>query len=677
MLSIKTNLSSFIAQQSIQNSTQKLNNAIEQMTSGYKINHAKDNAANFSISTNLTTRMSSYQVAEDNASMGLNMLSTIEEDLDLISDKLSRLRELSMQALNGTYGKTSLNAIYTEGDSIINEIRRILNTSEFNGKTLLGKNVGPDMTKMRTNEEGFIEDVEKRDTSSMKNIGSVDENLVLAQGTYSILTADDLAKLARMQNSGKITQGSEFVLGDDIDLVSFSSWTPIGWENNTPDTTRAFSGTFDGNGYTISNLKNTGSGSNAIVGLFGSADNAVFKNIGIEDVEMSGLSAGALVAIVKSGSEVTIENCYGKNINISCGVGGCAGGLTAGVNDMYNNTNQVINLINSYVESTSIHVNSWGAVGGIVGKTQNLIAKNCYSQDISIIDPLGFNGGISGYTTFSGNIENCYAIGTIKSNDGSGAGITGGDVTIKNCLFEGTIIAKSAGGIHSGCFGANPVTIVDCSVNARIEANGRFAGISGWLDCAGGIVKNCDFNGELVATDPAALVGVIAGGGVEDILKIEDCTYNNEKNQGIAIIADDLGIVSNVKDRQLKTTLQIGIMGDSNSQLQFDSLLELDDLKTISKKGLKNNDTLKLIDNLSSKISNIKTDYGAISNRLESAIEEISIQYENLASSRSTIRDADIAEVSAEYIQQQILQQASATLMSTANQSPMVALQLL
>ena len=72
-----------------------------------------------------------------------------------------------------------------------------------------------------------------------------------------------------------------------------------------------------------------------------------------------------------------------------------------------------------------------------------------------------------------------------------------------------------------------------------------------------------------------------------------------------------------------------------------------------------------------------QTYYGSIQNRLESALDEITIQYENLVSSRSTIRDADIAEVSSHYIQQQILQQASATLLSTANQSPSIALQLI
>ena len=78
-----------------------------------------------------------------------------------------------------------------------------------------------------------------------------------------------------------------------------------------------------------------------------------------------------------------------------------------------------------------------------------------------------------------------------------------------------------------------------------------------------------------------------------------------------------------------------------------------------------------------SSLSSKQAEYGAVQNRLESALDEISIKYENLVSSRSTLRDADIAKVSSTYIQQQILQQASATLMATANQSPAIALQLI
>ena len=69
MLSINTNLSSLLAQSSMQSSTNILNQAVERMTTGYKINHASDNAANYSIATNMQTQISSYDVAADNVAI--------------------------------------------------------------------------------------------------------------------------------------------------------------------------------------------------------------------------------------------------------------------------------------------------------------------------------------------------------------------------------------------------------------------------------------------------------------------------------------------------------------------------------------------------------------------------------------------------------------------------------
>ena len=125
-------------------------------------------------------------------------------------------------------------------------------------------------------------------------------------------------------------------------------------------------------------------------------------------------------------------------------------------------------------------------------------------------------------------------------------------------------------------------------------------------------------------------------------------------------------------------TLQVGIGSGEHSSIGLEfgfSLVGVDDLRMI---GLDTTtDFLSQIDNMLATVNAKQTEFGAIENRLNSALDEISIQYDNLVSSRSTIRDADIAEVSSEYIRQQILQQASATLLATANQSPSIALQLI
>ena len=125
MLSINTNLSSLIAQNSMKTSSFKLDTAIERMTTGYKINHAKDNAANYSISTNMTTKIGAYMVAEDNALQGLDMINTASESLSLIEDKLMRLRALATQASNDTYGAQSKQAINAEANALVEEIESL------------------------------------------------------------------------------------------------------------------------------------------------------------------------------------------------------------------------------------------------------------------------------------------------------------------------------------------------------------------------------------------------------------------------------------------------------------------------------------------------------------------------------------------------------------------------
>jgi len=136
-LTINTNISSLIAQKNLANATNSLNDAIERMTTGYKINHAADNAAGFSIANNWKTQLSSLDVASDNAATGLDMLTTAEETYNLIIDHVQRIRDLTEQAANGTYGSQSLKAIKSEITARLEEITRIVGNAEFNGVKLM------------------------------------------------------------------------------------------------------------------------------------------------------------------------------------------------------------------------------------------------------------------------------------------------------------------------------------------------------------------------------------------------------------------------------------------------------------------------------------------------------------------------------------------------------------
>ena len=167
--------------------------------------------------------------------------------------------------------------------------------------------------------------------------------------------------------------------------------------------------------------------------------------------------------------------------------------------------------------------------------------------------------------------------------------------------------------------------------------------------------------------------------------EIERIAANAEFN-GIALMAGTAGAIN----------LQVGIKDDANSQIALAATLfskndvatmfASEPVKTVANvaKACAGKDTtntaakmLLSLDNVIGAISTKVTDIGAAQNRLESASEAISVQTENITSSLSTIKDADVAEESSNYIKSQILQQAAATLLSTANQTPSLALSLI
>ena len=142
-LTINTNISSLVAQTNLSRATTSLNKAIERMTTGYKINHAGDNAAGYSIARNWETQLGSLDVAADNAATGADMMSTLEDHYSLISSHLQRVRDLTEQAANGTYGSASLKAIRSEITARLEEVDRIAANCEFNGrKMMLGADGG-------------------------------------------------------------------------------------------------------------------------------------------------------------------------------------------------------------------------------------------------------------------------------------------------------------------------------------------------------------------------------------------------------------------------------------------------------------------------------------------------------------------------------------------------------
>ncbi len=136
-ITINTNLSSLTCQKYLRDATKGMNSAMEKLSTGFKINSAKDDAAGYAVYTGMEAKISGYDIIETNAQMGLDMLTTEEGVLQIINDYLQRIRDLTMQAANGTYGSASLDAINLEVQQRMDEINRLCEITDFNDAYLL------------------------------------------------------------------------------------------------------------------------------------------------------------------------------------------------------------------------------------------------------------------------------------------------------------------------------------------------------------------------------------------------------------------------------------------------------------------------------------------------------------------------------------------------------------
>ncbi len=136
-LVIQTNVASLQAQKNLNATQNRLNTSFGRLSSGNRINTAKDDAAGLAISESMGAQVRSYSVAERNAGDGISMAQTAEGALGEISGIIGRMRELAMQASNGSLLSADRNFIQTEFSNLQAETKRIMTSTKFNGKQLI------------------------------------------------------------------------------------------------------------------------------------------------------------------------------------------------------------------------------------------------------------------------------------------------------------------------------------------------------------------------------------------------------------------------------------------------------------------------------------------------------------------------------------------------------------
>jgi flagellin len=137
MTILNTNLGAISAQNSLRMTGLKQNTAMERLSSGIRINSAKDDAAGLAISTRMTANIRGLSAAIRNANDGISLTQTAEGSLASIGDNLQRIRELAVQSANTGNSESDRAALNTEARQLVSEIDRIANNSQFNGIKLL------------------------------------------------------------------------------------------------------------------------------------------------------------------------------------------------------------------------------------------------------------------------------------------------------------------------------------------------------------------------------------------------------------------------------------------------------------------------------------------------------------------------------------------------------------
>jgi flagellin len=194
-LSLQTNIASLNAQRNLMQTNRVLNTAMARLSSGLRINQAADDAAGLAISEKLRAHVRGLTQAQHNANDGISMLQTAEGGLNEISDILIRMRELSVEAANGTLGTEERSALNKEFTELRSEISRVANSTEFAGSKLLDGSMSAGITF----QVGIRDSTDDRITVALSNSRATALGITsgfsisTVSGSRSVLTVLDTA----------------------------------------------------------------------------------------------------------------------------------------------------------------------------------------------------------------------------------------------------------------------------------------------------------------------------------------------------------------------------------------------------------------------------------------------------------------------------------------------------
>ena len=305
---ISTNIASLAAQRNLNGSQSSLATSLQRLSTGLRINSAKDDAAGLAISERFTTQIRGLNQAIRNANDGVSFAQTAEGALSTTGDALQRIRELAVQSINDTNSASDRQALNNEVGQLIAEVNRIANTTQFNGQNILDGSLANLTFQVGANQGQTIsvDGVDSR--GSELGASYVDGTSVTGTGLGTTLATDDVTvNGVAVDLAGVIADASPIVndVITQINAVSSDSGVTALKQTTVTTPTIAYTAAAGGS-ITVNGVS---------IALDGVAAGAV-------EAAINGFSTQTGVTVVQAGGNLTFSNTDGADIVIADGATG-------------------------------------------------------------------------------------------------------------------------------------------------------------------------------------------------------------------------------------------------------------------------------------------------------------------------------------------------------------------
>jgi flagellin len=722
---INTNIASLNSQNNLTKSQATLATSLQRLSSGLRINSAKDDAAGLAISERMSSQISGLNQATRNSNDGISMSQTAEGALSSISDSLQRIRELAVQSANGSNTDADRASMQAETSQLLAEIDRVSTQTKFNGRALLdgslsnqqfqiGANTGETISfsiasartsKLGSSDAAAITSAQNAGTTALKE-GAFSLNGVLIGPS---LASADTASTASASGSAIAKAAAVNAKSALTGVTATVNATEV---SGTSMTAAATAGTITINNVSISLSTSTDAAASRAAVV--SAINGSSQQTGVTAVD-TGSDKGGVKLVAADGRNIVTGAFTGTATAAATGLGAAS---TTNTGSFTLNSDKAITITSNLngAAGTGGIVDSGLTVGTFSSQTAYASATLATSgaESLKVINSGDFkiNGVLVGASLASSDTAS-YSFtttGAAPVNSKASSGIaraaainaisaqTGVTATVNATTVQGgaTTAAPMAVGATAGTFTINGVTTATITTTAAsTTAENRKAAVDAINAISGqtGVVaidSNDDTKGvSLTAADGRNITAVQTGTltAVSSGLGFDMTTGAHAAGDEAALAGGNLGFGTYTSTLTLSSTkaftieagtttagtdalnLKVGTYGGGKSGESLDKL----DISTVE--GA--NKALVSIDNALKSVNSARSNMGAIQNRFSAVVSNLQATSENLTASRSRIRDADFASETATLTRGQILQQAGTAMLAQANSLPNGVLSLL